>query len=138
MSLTPRQIFDAIAPELAADAAVDTFLAIALDRVDVACVTNSEQAIAYLAAHLMTLRDRASAGAGSGGGASGALTFERAGQVSRQYAPTAGGGVAASRFGAGGFQSTPYGVEYLNILSQSAGIRGGSTALRKADYDAAQ
>lgn len=75
-----------------------------------------EQATAQLAAHLMTLRDRAQATAGDGSGMvpAGGVTSVRTGGLGLTFgavgAATAGAGEAALR-------TTPYGLEFLRLRS---------------------
>lgn len=80
---TTEEIFAAIAPGLASDPAANLFFGLAAGRlaVDVWGIYFSE-GVAYLAAHMLTMRDRAFA---SGGGASGPTTSRKAGDLAESY-----------------------------------------------------
>lgn len=76
------------------------------DKIDLGAV--------WLAAHIGTLIKRATAG--SGGGASGPVTQETVGQVSRSYANV-------FSIALGSFSLTPFGMEYERLLMQLPGAR---------------
>lgn len=71
-----------------------------------------KQAVVYLAAHLLSMDDRATS-AGGGGGATGPVIGERAGEVSLNYGFT--GGSAASGTTPDGLGATVYGRRFLAL-----------------------
>lgn len=67
MSLAASVIFDAIAPQLASSTSKTTFLSLATSRTNSECYgAQANLAIAYLAAHMLTLTNEQSTSGGSG------------------------------------------------------------------------
>lgn len=96
---TPSEIIDAIAPELAANASKQTHIDLAEASTSLTAYKNQrDYAVALLAAHTMTLTTR--------GGASGAVTSLKEGQLSVGFAANTSGRA---------LQDTSYGSELLRL-----------------------
>lgn len=114
----------AIAPQFASepDDSLEVFLSMAAERMDPEAWGNLyEQGAAYLAAHLLTLRDRGQMAASHGGGAGGGVTSVSEGGQSISYA---GGGENASTLSEEALSSTQYGQQYLQLRGQLAATAG--------------
>ena len=99
---TQDQILIALAPELASEDA-DTralFLTLADKRTGTAYGDNRDQAVALLAAHMMTMRGR--------NGVGGVVTSEKEGDLSRTYAQTSSANPAP-------LSATSYGQQLLEL-----------------------
>lgn len=83
-----------------------------------------KQAVVYLAAHLLSMDDRANS-SGGGGGAAGPVIGERAGEVSLNYGFSASG--AGSGVGPDGLDSTVYGRRFLALRRAMSGNKPFST-----------
>lgn len=110
----------AIAPTATAsltDDQIEVFIALAQDRMSPAVWGSRlySQGVAYLAAHLLTITNRGSAGGGSG--AAGPVKQEMAGRVMVSYATTTAAAAAE------GLDSTPYGQEFLALRRKLPGVR---------------
>ena len=106
------------------DEKVEFFISLALKRVCPAFWGSCfNQALAYLAMHMMKVQGQA-AGDCTQTGAAGPLLLERAGEVTRQYAPTVG----KTARGDAGFVTTIYGRTYLDLLHAMPGGKMRSTA----------
>ena len=104
-------ILAAIAPEVASDARVETFIQLAADRMDAATWGNCyPQGVAYLVAHMLTMANRA-ASEGTSGGSPGPVTSRGAGDLSIGYG-TVGGSYSGSD---GDYTQTSYGIQYLSL-----------------------
>jgi hypothetical protein len=108
---------DRIAPQFAADANKNNFIADARLQTNVAFYgANSEMAVALRAAHMMTLRDNATAGGG------GIMTSKREGDLAVTF---------AAGTDPGGLDSTTYGI-WLKGLRRGQGaavmVTGGNDA----------
>lgn len=113
MPLTSREKLRIIAPEQAdtGDAVVDFHLSIAASRVGAGAFGDLyEQGVLYLAAHLLTLRDRGMGGTAAGG----ALASVKTGDLSVGFA-----GVMGSGGGDESLHTTTYGREFLAIRTQA-------------------
>jgi len=118
------QTLKAIAPQFASepDDTLEVFLSMAAERMDAkAWGKLYEQGAAYLAAHLLTLRDRGDMAAGHGGGAGGGITSVSEGGQSISYG---GGGQNASTLSEEALASTQYGQQYLQLRGQLAATAG--------------
>lgn len=113
----------ALAPQYASepDDTLEVFLSMAAEQMDAeAWGTLYEQGAAYLAAHLLTLRDRGQQAAGHGG-AAGAVTSVSEGDQSIGYA---GGGSTAQTPTEEALSSTTYGEQFLQLRGQLASTAG--------------
>lgn len=112
--------FDAIAPHLKADIAADTFLSMAAEQMS-ATVWGGlfGQGAAFLAAHMMTLRDRAVAagglGAGAAGGGAGPVSSMSEGGLSVSWAGVASGSGSTEE---SELAATSYGARYLALQAK--------------------
>lgn len=114
-----RDTFNAIAPALATDVNADAFLGFAVDQLNpVVFGRQYELAVAYLAAHMLTIARRSEEGGPAGGG-SGPVTSERAGEVSRQYGQMSVTGKGDLAY----YNTTPFGMEFLRIRRLRVGTR---------------
>lgn len=112
MSVTPAT-FKVLFPEFVAqtDARVQLFLDQASRRISTTSFgTLYDDAQSYLAAHLIAVSARASGMTLSG--ASGPVTSETVGPLSKSYASNYG-----ATTGADNYDATPYGQEYQRLLS---------------------
>lgn len=109
--MSPLQYFRLFAPAFASidDATVSQWLTVAESMVNVGCLDTERQnmAIAYYAAHLMSITESASSGA------SGPIKSEKEGDLSRSYGAVSGDATWLGQ--------TPYGLAYLNLSSACAG-----------------
>lgn len=96
------------------DDQINTAIELAAARIS-ACIWGDlySQGVAYLAAHLLALRERASSG---GGGAVGPVTQEMAGRVQISYAVPQG-------WDGDGLRSTPFGQDFLDLRRKLPGTR---------------
>lgn len=118
-----RDTFNTIAPGLATDPLADAMIDIAAGLLEFTVWKDKyELGVAYLAAHMLTVARR-SEESGPGGGGSGPVTGERAGEVSRQYGLATIVGKDMAYYG-----TTPFGLIFLNIQRMVPGTRMFSTA----------
>lgn len=115
---TPEEIFAAIAPQLVGDARIDLFLGLAATRLDATewGIFYSE-GIANLAAHFLTMANRAAAG-GIAGGHSGTVTAKSAGDLSVSYGAVAGVSFSASD---ADLAQTSYGITVIALRNMLPG-----------------
>lgn len=104
-------ILPIIAPEFAGAANASDVVTLAEQRVGVAFGEVRDQAVAHLAAHMLTTAQR--------GGSSGPVTSERVGDLAQSYAVQAGGT---------GLDSTAYGKEFLRLKRENVMAAGNRTA----------
>lgn len=107
-----------IAPTLTAtrtDDEINTAIELAAGRMSV-CIWGNlySQGLAYLAAHILAIVARSSAG--GGGGAVGPVTQEMAGRVQISYAVPQG-------WDSDALKATPFGNEFLGLRKKLAGTR---------------
>lgn len=100
-----RELFNAIAPTYKDDDAVDTFLKLAAQQLAAAAWGRLYvQAVVYLAAHMLTMRDRML----DGGGGSGPVQAVKTGDVSVTYTNS-----LSQSFDDALLATTPFGVHFL-------------------------
>jgi hypothetical protein len=109
--MTALQYFRLFAPAFASvdDVTVGQWLTVAESMVNVGCLDTERQnmAIAYYAAHLLSVTESASSGA------AGPVKSEREGDLSRSFGAISGDDTWLGQ--------TPYGLAYLNLSSACAG-----------------
>jgi hypothetical protein len=104
-------ILQAIAPDLATDARIDTFIALAQDRLSASAWGSLyPQGVAYLAAHMLTKANE-SAGGGASGLSGGPVINRSAGDLSVGY----GAPVGSYGSGDGSLAETSYGREFIAL-----------------------
>lgn len=121
MSDSATSILDKIAPQFAADGDKAWFVSQARRRTNT-CVfgVNTELAVAYRAAHMMTKRDIA----GNTGGSGGSLASKREGDLAVSFQPSSSGGSGASDL-----NETSYGNDLLGLIKgniPAVGVTGGN------------
>lgn len=110
-----RDILNAIAPEFADEPRADLFLTLAAQRIRPSAFgALYGQAVAYLAAHMLTMSPD---DGGEGAASAGPVTSRGAGALSIGYGAP---GAAASGHVDAALQQTRYGREYLAILRSRA------------------
>lgn len=118
MALSTLERFRLVASEFSArpDSEVNDFIEMATERIDVAVFGDDyQQALAYLAAHMMAIADK------NTGNSPGPVVSERAGEISRTY------GYSQA---VGNYKATTYGQEFIAIRRSRAG-----THVLNADQD---
>lgn len=130
VDITAVDLFKAIAPHLEPSPADDSLINLYLDLAAQFVSANVfgpvyKTAVVYLAAHFKALDDGAQS-SGSGGGATGPLIAERAGEVSVNY------GLAAQGFGSvqDGLDNTVFGQRFKNLRRTRVGGKLMSTQRR--------
>lgn len=112
-----KDILDVIAPQFPDDAARNLYIELATERTNVCFYKGkTNQAIAYLTAHMMTLSDPNGA---HSGGESGSVASKKEGDLSISFAPLGGGANAGNSGISPDLSQTHYGT-------QLAGLRKGS------------
>ena len=97
--MNPQEIVEARAPEYEGQPRIADLLALAEEETGSAYGTSRNKAVALLVLHWLTKEKR--------GGASGAITSESEGQLSRSYGSASDAG--------GDYSTTSYGAELLNL-----------------------
>jgi len=111
-------LFDSLAPHLANDPNKNTHLALAAQNINPCFYGNNTAYVtALLAAHTLTLSNRA----GSSAGASGNITSIKEGDLAISYGGTASGGSG------GGYNTTTYGQQLEDLRKSSSGPSMGVT-----------
>lgn len=114
----------AVAPQFEdeSDESLEVYLEMAADRLDASAWGKLfEQGAVYLAAHLLTVRNRAQQAAQHGGTAGGGVTSVSEGDQSISYAE---GGKTASTPSEEALSSTQYGQQFLSLRNQLAAGSG--------------
>jgi len=115
---TPEEIFAAIAPQLVGDARLNLFLGMAASRLDaVEWGIFYSEGVANLAAHFLTMANRAAAG-GITGGDSGVVSGRSAGDLSISYGAVSGVNFSASE---ADLAATSYGVTVIGLRNMLPG-----------------
>lgn len=119
---TSTDMFDAIAPELAASSRRDTFLELATTRLTAARWGSMYvQAVCYLAAHMLTLSPPTDDGSDASR-AAGPVTSKGAGDLSIGYGSVLPATISMAD---ASLLTTPYGREFLAIRNTRAQATGG-------------
>lgn len=118
--MSSSAILDAIAPHFKSDPDADTFLNLAAGQMGAAAWGSLfAQGAAYLAAHLMTLRDRAVAagnlGVGAAGGGSGAVSSMSEGGLSISWAGVGSGSGSTEEEE---LKSTSFGARFIALQAK--------------------
>lgn len=114
MALSVSSILDAIAPQFSTDADKSTFITIATGLTSTSCFgDNMNLAIALRTAHMMTIRDMEKDGVSSAyGGASGAVTSKREGDLSISFGNNSSGNGSQNE----DLNLTKYGKQLLGLM----------------------
>lgn len=134
---TQTEMLQAFAPEFVGDTRIALALSLAAQQMATSAVWGNvyDQAVAYLAAHLLTSWGPL-AGSGSGGGAGGVagpVTSESAGDVSRSYGSVGSGVSGGLSVSDAMLAATRYGQQYIALRRGRAEgapglVQAGSTA----------
>jgi hypothetical protein len=115
--MSASSVLSIIAPQFDSATNRSDWLALAETRVNRCRFgTKADLAVAYMTAHMMTLNPDSSGDFGSGGGATGAITSKREGDLAISYANP---GSAVKSTGDMDLTSTVYGIQFLSLQKAS-------------------